>query len=58
MAISDETIADKSYALQRPFVHAYLKDTDNELVNAYLEFLKSDEAQNIMKEDKLIPQDF
>ncbi len=58
VAISDETIADKSYALQRPFVHAYLKDTDNELVNAYLEFLKSDEAQNIMKEDKLIPQDF
>ena len=56
--INDDNIADKSYALQRPFVHAYLKNTDNELVQAYLQFLQTDEAQNIMKKDKLIPQEF
>ena len=56
--ISDENIENKTYQLQRPFVHAYLKGTDNELVQAYLEFLQTDEAQNIFKEDKLIPQEF
>ena len=56
--ISDENIENKTYQLQRPFVHAYLNGTDNELVQAYLEFLQTDEAQNIFKEDKLIPQEF
>lgn len=56
--ITDETIADGSYKLQRPFVQAFRKDTDNELVLAYLEFLKSDKAQSLIKEEKLIPIEF
>lgn len=56
--VSDANIADGSYKLQRPFVHAYRKGTDDELVNAYIEFLKTDKAQELIKADKLIPVEF
>lgn len=56
--VTEETIADGSYTLQRPFVHAYRKDTDDPLVLAYLEFLQSDEAQDLIKGEKLIPVEF
>jgi phosphate transport system substrate-binding protein len=52
------TISDSSYVLQRPFVHAYLKGTDNELVLAYLEFLETDVAQQYITEEKLVPVEF
>lgn len=58
VTINDSTIADGSYKLQRPFVQAYRKGTDNELVLAYLEFLKSDKAQQLIKDQKLIPVEF
>ena len=53
---SESTIADGSYALQRPFVHAYKKGTKDPNVLAYLEFLKSDEAQQLIKDEHLVPQ--
>lgn len=58
VAPTEATISDKSYALQRPFVQAYRKGTGDELVLAYLEFLKSEQAQNIIKSEKLIPVKF
>lgn len=56
--VSDEAIADGSYKLQRPFVQVYRKGTTDALTLAYLEFLKSDEGQSIVKEEKLIPVKF
>lgn len=58
VAAEEATIADGSYKLQRPFVHAYRKGTDDKLVLAYLEFLKTDKAQSLIKADKLIPVEF
>lgn len=58
VAASEETIADGSYAMQRPFVHAYRKGTDDKLVLAYLDFLKTDKAQQIIKDQKLVPVEF
>lgn len=58
VAISAETISDQSYTLQRPFVQAYLKDTDNKLVQAYIEFLQTDTAQEIIEGESLIPVEF
>lgn len=42
---SAETIKDKSYAIQRPFICAVKSDSTNELVKAYLEFVLSDKGQ-------------
>ncbi|HIW74784.1 MAG TPA: phosphate ABC transporter substrate-binding protein [Firmicutes bacterium] len=56
--VSDPTIEDGTYAFQRPFVHAYRAGTDDELVNAYIEFLKTDAAQEIIAGEKLIPVKF
>ena len=39
-------------------MHAYRKGTDDPLVLAYLEFLQSDEAQDLIKGEKLIPVEF
>lgn len=58
VAPAEATIADKSYALQRPFVHAYKKDTTDPNVLAYLAFLQTDEAQNLIKAQDLVPQKF
>ncbi len=58
VAPSESTIADKTYVIQRPFVHAYLKDTKDTRVQAYIEFLKTDEAQNIIRDSDLVPQKF
>ena len=58
MAPSESTIADKTYVIQRPFVHAYLKDTKDTRVQAYIEFLKTDEAQEIIRDCDLVPQKF
>lgn len=55
---SESTVADKSYTLQRPFVHAYKKDTKDPNVLAYLEYLKTDEAQKIIADEGLVAQKF
>ncbi len=56
--VSDPTIEDGSYSFQRPFVHAYRAGTDDPLVLAYLEFLQTDAAQEIIAGEKLIPVEF
>ena len=55
---SEESIGDKTYAIQRPFVHAYKKDTTDPNVLGYLEFLKTEEAQSLIKAQKLVPVKF
>lgn len=58
VAPSEAAIADGSYSIQRPFVHAYVKGTTDPRVLAYLEFLKTDTAQNLIKAEKLVPNKF
>ncbi len=58
VTVSTETIADQSYVMQRPFVHAYVKDTKDDLVLAYLEFLKTDKAQELIESEHLVPVEF
>lgn len=58
VAPSESTIADQSYVLQRPFVHAYKKGTTDPNVLAYLEFLKTDEAQGLIRSHNLVPYKF
>lgn len=55
---SMDTVEDGSYVLQRPFVHAYKKDTKNQLVLAYIEFLKTETAQKLMEDEGLVPVEF
>ena len=55
---SESTVADQTYTLQRPFVQAYKKDTKDPNVLAYLEFLKTDEAQQIIADAGLVAQKF
>ncbi|MCI9414159.1 MAG: phosphate ABC transporter substrate-binding protein PstS family protein [Clostridiales bacterium] len=58
VSASESTIADKSYVIQRPFVYTYLKNTEDEVIKAYMEFVKSSEGQSLIKADKLVPQSF
>ncbi len=55
---SMDTVEDGSYVLQRPFVHAYKKGTKNQNVLAYLEFLKTETVQKLMKDEGLVPVEF
>ena len=48
----------KTYTIQRPFVQAYLKNTKDTRVQAYVEFLKTDEAQKMILDAGLVPQKF
>ena len=43
--------------VQRPFVQIYTKGTDSELVKAWFDFLKSDEGQQIIADQKLVTVD-
>ena len=58
VTVSTETIADNSYVIQRPFVHAYVKGTKDDLVLAYLDFLKTDKAQELIESEHLVPVEF
>ncbi len=58
VAPSEPTIAGKTYTIQRPFVQAYLKNTKDTRVQAYVEFLKTDEAQKMILDAGLVPQKF
>lgn len=52
---TEENVANGTYVVQRPFVEIFKKDSDNELIAAWFEFLKSDEGQQIIKDQKLVP---
>lgn len=52
---SEETVKSGEYKVQRPFICATLKNTDNELVKAYLEFILSPEGQELVKAQGAVP---
>jgi phosphate transport system substrate-binding protein len=52
---SADTIKDKTYAIQRPFICAVKSDSTNELVKAYLEFALSEKGQEQVKNSGAFP---
>lgn len=51
---SEENIVNGTYAPQRPFIQIYKKGSDNELIKAWFDFLKSDEGKAVIKDAGLI----
>lgn len=51
---SEATVANGTYKVQRPFLEIYKKGSDNELIKAWFEFMKSDDGQKIIKEAGLV----
>lgn len=54
---TEENVSNGTYVVQRPFVQIYTKGTDSELVKAWFDFLKSDEGQQIIADQKLVTVD-
>lgn len=52
---TEETVKSGEYKVQRPFICATLKGTDNELVKAYLDFILSPEGQELVKAQGAVP---
>lgn len=52
---SEATVQSGDYKVQRPFICATLKDSDNELAKAYLEFILSAEGQELVKAQGAVP---
>ncbi len=55
VAPSESTVKDGSYQVQRPFLMITKKGTTNELTKAFLEFVNSDEGQQIIAENGAVP---
>lgn len=51
---TEATVADGTYKVQRPFIEIYKKGSDDELVKAWFEFIKSDEGKQIIKDAGLV----
>ena len=54
VAPSEETVKDGSYKIQRPFIMITGKETDA-VTKAFLEFIASDEGQQIILDDGVVP---
>ena len=52
---TEENVKSGAYAVQRPFICATLKDSDNKLVKAYLDFILSDEGQALVAAQGAVP---
>ncbi|MGN0093854.1 MAG: phosphate ABC transporter substrate-binding protein [Methanobrevibacter sp.] len=53
VAPSDDTIADGSYKLQRPFLFL-VKGTPNQATQDFLNFVNSSEGQKVLKDEKIV----
>ena len=51
---NEENIKNETYKAQRPFIEIYKKGSDDELVKAWFEFIKSDEGQKVITDTGLI----
>lgn len=51
---TEENVANGTYFVQRPFIEIYKKGSDNELVKAWFEFLKSEDGQKIIAGEGLV----
>ena len=52
---TEETVKDKTYAIQRPFLMITKAGNDNEAAKAFMEFVLSEEGQQIVKDLKFVP---
>ena len=52
---SDKTILSKEYKITRPFIEVYSKNKENELINLWFEFIKSDMGKDIIIKQGLVP---
>ena len=52
---TEENIIAGTYQVQRPFLQVYKKGTDSRLVAAWVEFVESDEGQQVIEQAGLIP---
>lgn len=50
VALTEETVMDKSYKIQRPFVQCYKAGTEDPVILAWFDFVMSDEGQQIVEE--------
>lgn len=55
VAVSAETIGDGTYKIQRPFVQIFKKDSDNELISAWFDYVYSDEGKEVLESFDLVP---
>ncbi len=55
VAASEETIADGSYMVQRPFIEIYKREENNPLISAWFSFIASEEGKSIVRQQRLIP---
>ena len=52
---TEENVKSGAYEVQRPFICATLKDSDNKLVKAYLDFILSEEGQALVLAQGAVP---
>lgn len=52
---TEENVKSGAYEVQRPFICATLKDSDNKLVKAYLDFILSEEGQALVLAQGSVP---
>lgn len=53
--ISESTISDGSYPIQRPFIQIYNNSINNPLVPIWFDFIESDEGKELIQKEKLVP---
>lgn len=53
--ISENTISDGSYSIQRPFIQIYNNSVNNPLVPIWFDFVASDEGKMLIQKEKLVP---
>ncbi|MCL2312184.1 MAG: substrate-binding domain-containing protein, partial [Firmicutes bacterium] len=49
-----KNIKNGEYAISRPFIQIYEENLENEILNKWLEFLKSEDAKKIIESERLI----
>ena len=52
---TEENVKSGAYKVQRPFICATLKGSDNKLVKAYLDFILSEEGQALVLAQGAVP---
>ena len=52
---TEENVSNGTYTASRPFIQIYKKGSDSELIQAWFDFIKSEEGQAVIKEAGVIP---
>ena len=54
---NEENVSNGTYTVQRPFIEIYKKGSDNQLIQAWFNFLKSDEGKQMIQDAGLVTVD-